>query len=71
MRACAFKRGVESVHLAGEVGAARFVGEEESVTFSVAETVERVNHELTEKEAAEEEKWRLKQEQRRQLGFSS
>jgi hypothetical protein len=51
--------------LGGESGAAGFIGEEESVSFSIAETVKRVKHELTEKELAEEEKWRRRQERRR------
>lgn len=55
----------QGFRLAGEGGAARFVGEEESVTFSVAEAVKRVKHELTEKEVVQEERWRLTQERKR------
>jgi hypothetical protein len=55
----------QGFRLAGEGGAARFVGEEESIGFSVVEVVKRVKHELTEKELAEEERWRRKQERRR------
>jgi hypothetical protein len=51
--------------LGGEGGAVRFVGQEESVGFSVVEIVKRVKHELTEKEVVEEQKWRVKQERRR------
>ena len=46
-------------------GAAGFVGEEESIAFSVAETVRRVKHELTDDERAEEEKWNRKRERAR------
>jgi hypothetical protein len=53
--------------LAADGGSARFVGEEDSVAFSVSEMVKRVKHELTEKEQAELEKWERKA-QRARLG---
>ena len=46
-------------------GTARFIGEEESVAFSITEAVRRVKHELTEKERVEEEKWARRQERAR------
>ncbi|MFN3725257.1 MAG: hypothetical protein ACK4SZ_03015 [Allosphingosinicella sp.] len=46
-------------------GSARFVGEEESVGFSITEVVRRVKHELTDKERAEEERWNRKRERAR------
>jgi hypothetical protein len=55
----------QGFRLRGEGGAARFAGEEENVAFSVAETVKRVKHELTERERAEEEKWNRKRERAR------
>jgi hypothetical protein len=42
-----------------------FSGAEETISFSITETVKRVKHELTEKEKAEEEKWRLRVERNR------
>lgn len=49
---------------AGEKGAC-FVSGEESVGFSISETYRRVKHELTQKELAEEEKWKRKRERQR------
>jgi hypothetical protein len=55
----------QGFRLAADGGAARFVGEEETVAFSITEAVRRVKHELTEKERAVQEKWERKAERAR------
>ena len=57
--------GQQGFRVDGKGEWAKFAGEDESVAFSIAETVKRVKHELTEKERAEEEKWNRKRERAR------
>ena len=51
--------------LAADGGAARFTSDEQTVGLSITEAVRRVKHELTDKERAEEDKWRRKRERSR------
>lgn len=55
----------QGFRLAVDGGSARFAGEEESLDFSVLESVRHVKHELTDRERAEEEKWTRRQERAR------